>query len=100
LSVQRQAVEHLFKIDFGAKNVRSFPLPVARIGKIFSARSGDFHRKILGAGEKVAQLNRTSSREVRMNLPKNERCPSTLIFLPEFASPVREGNQIRACRFS
>jgi hypothetical protein len=23
LSVQRQAVEHLFEIDFGAKNVRS-----------------------------------------------------------------------------
>jgi len=32
LSVQRQAVEHLFEIDFGAKNVRSFPLlPVARM---------------------------------------------------------------------
>jgi len=46
-----------------------------------------------------------------MNLPKNGRCPSTLIFLfccgreqfrihPEFASQVREGiNKIRACRF-
>jgi hypothetical protein len=62
LSVQRQAVEHLFEIDFGAKNVRSIPLPVARMRKIFSARSGDFHRKIVGAGEKVAQLNRISSR--------------------------------------
>jgi hypothetical protein len=81
LSVQRQAVEHLFEIDFGAKNIRSFPLPVARIRKIFSARSGDFHRKIFRAGEKVAQVNRTSSKEVTMNLPKNERCPSTLIFL-------------------
>jgi hypothetical protein len=31
LSVQRQAVEHLFETDFGARNVRSIPLPVARI---------------------------------------------------------------------
>jgi hypothetical protein len=31
LSVQRQAAEHLFETDFGAKNVRSIPLPVARI---------------------------------------------------------------------
>jgi len=31
LSVQRQAVEHLFEIDFGAKNLRSFPLPVVRM---------------------------------------------------------------------
>jgi hypothetical protein len=60
--MQRQAVEHLFEIDFGARNVRSFPLPVARIGKIFSARSGDFHRKIFRAGEKLAQPNRTSKR--------------------------------------
>jgi hypothetical protein len=52
----------LFEIDFGAKNIRSLPLPVARIRKIFSARSGDFHRKIFGAGEKVAQLNRTGSK--------------------------------------
>jgi hypothetical protein len=62
LSVQRQAIEHLFEIDFGAKNVRSIPLPVALIREILSGRSEDFHRKNLGAGEKVAQLNRTSSK--------------------------------------
>ena len=32
------AVEHLFEIDFGAKNVRSSALPVARIRKTFAAR--------------------------------------------------------------
>jgi hypothetical protein len=31
LSVQRQAVEHLFEIDFGARNFRSFPLPVTAL---------------------------------------------------------------------
>jgi hypothetical protein len=61
-SCANRPVEHLFEIDFGAKNVRSIPLPVARIRKIFSARSGDFHRKNFGADEKVAQFNRTSSK--------------------------------------
>jgi hypothetical protein len=109
LSVQRQAVEHLFEIDFGAKNIRSFPLPVARIRKIFSARSGDFHRKIFGAGEKVAQLNRTSSRRSHDEpsqeraMPRDTHFPAAVgnsFVRPEFASPVREGmNQIRASRF-
>jgi hypothetical protein len=82
LSVQRQAVEHLFEIDFGAKNVRSIPLPGARVCKIFSARSGDFHRKNFGAGEKVAQLNRTSSKGSH-DEPSQERTmpPPQLIFL-------------------
>jgi hypothetical protein len=31
LSVQRQAVEHLFEIAFGARNFRSLPLPVAAL---------------------------------------------------------------------
>jgi hypothetical protein len=30
------AVRHLFEIDFGSKIVRSIPLPLARIHKIFS----------------------------------------------------------------
>jgi len=98
----------LFKIDFGAKNFRSFPLPVARIRKIFSARSEDFHRKILGAGEKAAQLNRTSirshdesSQERAMPLHSHFSAAVGNRFVrPEFASPVKEGiNQIRACRF-
>jgi hypothetical protein len=44
--VERQAAEHWFETDFGAKNVRSIPLPVARILWTFSARFEDFHRKI------------------------------------------------------
>jgi hypothetical protein len=31
LSVQRQAIEHLFEIDFGTESLRSIPLPGARI---------------------------------------------------------------------
>jgi hypothetical protein len=31
LSVQRQAIEHLFEIDFGTESLRSMPLPGARI---------------------------------------------------------------------
>jgi hypothetical protein len=108
--MQRQAVEHLFEIDFGAKNTRSFPLPVARIRKIFSARPGDFHRKIFGAGEKVAQLNRTSSKRSHDEPSQERTMPPPHSFFccgreqirvhPEFASPVRERiNQMRACRF-
>ena len=31
LSVQRQAIEHLFEIDFGSESLSSIPLPGARI---------------------------------------------------------------------
>ena len=51
-SFASRPVEHLFEIDFSAKNVRSIPLPVARIRRIFSARSGDFHRKFLELAKK------------------------------------------------
>jgi hypothetical protein len=91
-------------------SLTALPLPVARMRKIFSARSGDFHRKIFGAGEKVAQLNRTSSKrshdepcqERTMRPPHSFFCCGREEFRvhPEFASPVREGmNQIRASRF-
>jgi hypothetical protein len=49
---ERQAVEHLFEIHFGAKNVRDFFFPWRVWVRFFSARSRDFHRKIFGAGEK------------------------------------------------
>jgi len=61
----------LLEIDFGdAKNVRGFPLPVARIRKIFSVRPGDFHRKIFGAGEKVVSSLALAAEEVTINLPR------------------------------
>jgi excisionase family DNA binding protein len=46
--------------------VKTQTKPDPTIRKILSARSGDFHRKFFGAGEKVAQLNRTSSRSSRL----------------------------------
>jgi hypothetical protein len=42
---ERQAVERLFEIDFGAKKVRSFLLPVARMSKIFLSPIRRFPQK-------------------------------------------------------
>jgi hypothetical protein len=92
--------------DFLPRATLSMPLR-----RIFSAESRDFHRKILGACEKVAQLNRTSSKRSH-DEPSQERTmpPSHSFFCcgrkqfrvhPDFAALVREGtNQMRACRFS
>jgi len=48
----RQAVEHLFKIDFGAKTVRSFPLPVARVRRFSQPDPGISTEKFLELAKK------------------------------------------------
>ena len=80
LSVQRQAIEHLFEVEFGTENPRSIPLPKARVCKIFSARSEDFHRKIWAARQNQPSSIAMSTKEVTMSLRQNERGPSITHF--------------------
>jgi hypothetical protein len=62
----------LFEIDFGAKNVRSFLLPVARMRQIFLSPIRRFPQKNFGSWRKRAQLNRTSSKRSH-DEPSQER---------------------------
>jgi hypothetical protein len=72
LSVQRQAIEHLFEIYFGTESLRSIPLPGARIPHIFSCPSGDFHRKLWAARKNQPSSIAMSTKEVTMSFATND----------------------------
>jgi hypothetical protein len=79
--VQRQAVEHLFEIDFGAKNVRSFPFPWRAYTRFCQPDPEISTEKLLELAKKSPSSIALAAEEVTMNLPKNERCPAILIYL-------------------
>ncbi len=108
--MQRQAVEHLFEIDFGAKNIRSFLFPWRAYVRFFQPDPEISTEKVLELAKKWPSSIALATREVTMNLPKKRTMPlhthfsaavgNSFGYTLKFASPVREGmNQIRASRF-
>jgi hypothetical protein len=53
LSVQRQAIEHLFEIDFGTESLRSIPLP-GRAYLRFSPAHQDISTEKFGRRAKIS----------------------------------------------